>query len=291
MGWEIFSEVDLVTGATEDRAVQFAECAAAVIRAADPWKRPVTASQSGIGEWPKLVKSGALDFSEIHPYADGAFGGRLDDLVLSAVRARLKKYDKPVLIGESGLNSGPPHGTLEAAPHAEIGVRHAIWAAAVSGAMNGRALWWQDGYDQFEKVDLCSRYHEAAATAAAFVHEVDCSGFAPLPCVLPAALKGAMIGNDRQRIAWFRDAQCEPPDWPVKLISGQTVSVEASGASWQVEFVDPVSGKAIGGMRLPVRDRSVRISLPDFRDCVAVRLKQAELARESAAMFYWPPAA
>jgi len=52
VGWEIFSELDLVTGSTEERAVPFAERTAAVIRAADPWKRPVTASQGGINEWP-----------------------------------------------------------------------------------------------------------------------------------------------------------------------------------------------------------------------------------------------
>jgi hypothetical protein len=71
VGWETFSELDLVTGATEERAVEFTERAATVIRLADPWKRPVTASQAGIGEWPKLLKSSALDFIEIHPYADG----------------------------------------------------------------------------------------------------------------------------------------------------------------------------------------------------------------------------
>jgi hypothetical protein len=192
VGWEIFSELDLVTGATEERAVEFIERAATVIRAADPWKRPLTASQAGIGEWPKLLRSSALNFIEIHPYADGAFGGRLDDLILSTVRARLAKYGKPVLIGESGLNSGPPRGTLEVAPHAEVGIRHAIWAAVVSGAMNGRALWWQDGYDQFEKADLCRHYQKAAAPAAAFVRGVDYAGFVPVPCKLSAGLIGSI---------------------------------------------------------------------------------------------------
>ncbi|MCX5682773.1 MAG: cellulase family glycosylhydrolase, partial [Planctomycetota bacterium] len=110
VGWEIFSELDLVTGVTEDGAVRFAERAAAAIRAADPWKRPVTASQAGINEWPKLMRSDALDFLEVHPYAGGTFAGRLDDLILSSVRERLKKYGKPVLLGECGLDSAPPRG-------------------------------------------------------------------------------------------------------------------------------------------------------------------------------------
>ena len=276
VGWEIFSELDLVTGATEERAVRFAESAAAVIRAADPLKRPVTASQAGVDEWPLLLKSGALDFVEIHPYADGAFGGRLDDLILSTVRERLRKYGKPVLLGECGLNSGPPRGTLEVAARAEVGIRHAIWAAVVSGAMNGRALWWQDGYDQFEKADLCNHYQQAAAPAAVFVRTVDFTGFAPVPCTLSVGLKGAVLGNDSVRLGWLSDARCEPPDWPLRPLSGQTVTVEALGNSWQVEFIDPVTGNSVGKVQLTVLDGHLLIALPTFQGSIALRLMRIE---------------
>ena len=274
VGWEVFSELDLVTGATEQRAVQFSERAAAVVRAADPWKRPITASQSGIAEWPKLIKSTALDFSEIHPYADETLGGRLDDLILSAVRVRLAKYGKPVLIGESGLNSGPPRGTLEDAPHAAVGIRHAIWAAIVSGAMNGRALWWQDGYDQFEKADLCRYYQQASLPAARFVRDIDFSNFAPVLCVFSAGVKGAVIGNDQVRLAWFRDVHCDPPDWPMPPVSGQTMTVDASGVDWQIEFFDTTTGESTGKSQVTVQDQRLRISLPEFRGSIGVQLKQ-----------------
>ena len=274
VGWEVFSELDLVTGATEQRAVQFTERAAAVVRAADPWKRPITASQSGIAEWPKLIKSTALDFSEIHPYADGTLGGRLDDLILSAVRLRLAKYGKPVLIGESGLNSGPPRGTLEDAPHAAVGIRHAIWAAIVSGAMNGRALWWQDGYDQFEKADLCRHYHQAAMPAARFVRGIDFSNFAPVRCVFSTGVKGAVVGNDKVRLAWFRDVRCDPPDWPMLPVSGQTMTVDATGVDWQVEFFDTTTGESIGKSQVTVRDQRLRIVLPEFHGSIGVQLKR-----------------
>jgi len=273
VGWEIFSELDLVTGATEERAVQFTERAAAVIRAADPWKRPVTASQAGINEWPKLLKSTALDFIEIHPYTDGAFGGRLDDLIILTVRDRLKRYGKPVLLGECGLNSAPPRGTLEVAARADVGIRHAIWAAVVSGAMNGRMLWWQDGYDQFEKADLCRHYQQAAATAASFVRGIDFTGFTPIRCELSSGVKGAVLGNQRMRIAWFRDAKCGPPDWPMKPLSGQYVVMDAPGSSWQVEFFDPINGKSTGKTRISVRDQRLRIALGTFQGSIVIQLK------------------
>ena len=274
VGWEIFSELDLVTGATETNAVAFAERAAAIIRAADPWRRPLTASQAGINAWPQLLRSSALDFIEIHPYTDGAFGGRLDELLLKTTRARLARYGKPVLIGESGLNSGPPHNTLDVAPRAAFGIRHAIWAATVSGALNGRALWWQDGYDQFEHADLCSRYHAAAAGAALFVGGVDYTGFAPVPCTLSPGLKGAVLGNSAVRLGWFRDAACEPPNWPTPLLTGQTCDMEAPDGAWQIEFFDTLTGKISGTAQLLARDRRLRIQLPEFRDAIAVRLKR-----------------
>ena len=274
VGWEIFSELDLVTGATEERAVEFTGCAAAVIRAADPWKRPITASQAGVNEWPKLLRSPALDFIEIHPYADGAFGGRLDELIISTVRERLKHYGKPVLLGECGLSSAPPRGTLETAARADIGIRHALWAAMVSGAMNGRALWWQDGYDQFEKADLCRHYQQAAVPAAALVRGVDYTGFGPVPCVLSDGLKGAMIGSDQTRLGWFRDVRCVPPAWPMPPVSGQTVMLEAPGKAWQMDFFDPITGKSVGQNRLMVHDGKIRIVLPEFQGSVAIRLKR-----------------
>jgi hypothetical protein len=276
VGWEIFSELDLVTGATEERAVRFTETAAAVIRATDPRKRPVTASQAGVNEWPKLLKSTSLDFIQIHPYADGAFGGRLDDLILSTVRDRLTKYGKPVLLGECGLSSAPPHGTLEVAARADVGIRHAIWAAVVSGAMNGRMLWWQDGYDQFEKADLCRHYQQAAMTAASFVRGIDFTDFSPVPCELSSGLKGAVLGNQRLRLAWFRDAGCGPPDWPMKPLSGQHVAMDAPGTSWQVEFFDPGTGKSTGKARISVRDRRLRIALAEFHGSVAIQLNRLD---------------
>jgi len=272
VGWEIFSELDLVTGADDARAVDFTERAAAVIRAADPWKRPITASQSGTGEWPRLLHSPALDFVEIHPYAE-YHGGRLDDLILTTVRDRLARYGKPVLIGESGLDSRAPRKTLDAAPRGDIGIRHAIWAAMVSGAMNGRALWWQDGYDQFEKVDLCPQFEQASATAVAFARGVDFSGFKPVPCTLSPGLLGAMIGNDKTRVGWFRDAHCEPPDWPVKPVTGQSVTFDSAGTEWHAEFFDPATGKSLGESPLPPSDSEARLPIPEFEGSIAVRLR------------------
>ncbi len=85
-----------------------------------------------------------------------------------------------------------------------------------------------------------------------------------------------MIGNEDARLGWFRDVLCEPPDWPMKPVSGQTVTTDAPGNAWQVEFVDPLTGKSTGESRLAVDDGRVQIVLPEFQGSIAVRLKRLE---------------
>lgn len=271
VGWEIFSEVDLITGATEDRAVEFATRAAAIVQASDPEHRPTTVSQSGIKVWPKLLVSDAVQIVSVHPYAADPFGGNLDELILKSVRERLQTCRKPVLIGECGLDWAAPRGTLDVAPGAEVGIRHAIWASVVSGAMSGRMLWWQDGWDQFEKTDVCRHYEQAAVPTAAFVKGIDFTGFAPVVCEAPG-LMGAMLGNDHQLIGWFRDVRCVPPQWPQRRVRGRSVTLGGRTGKWLVEFVDVLSGQVIKRRTEMARKRELKISMPAFRGSIALRL-------------------
>ncbi|MGD0091570.1 MAG: hypothetical protein ABSE73_16760 [Planctomycetota bacterium] len=277
VAWEVFSELDLLTGASEAGGVAFAEAAAQVIRAADRSQRPVTCSLAGIHEWPRLFKSDAVELVQVHPYGDTGQGD-LDELILRTVRQRLAAYNKPVLLGECGLDWRPPRGTLDVSERAPIGIRHAIWAAVVSGAMNGRMLWWQDGYDQFEKADLCRHYQKIALPAALFVKEVDYTGLAPVECALSPGIRGAMLGSAAEALGegktilgWFRDARCVAPQWPVEPTNGQWVELPARNGNWIVETVDPESGKIVERKEAAASAGKLRVDLAEFRGSVGLR--------------------
>ncbi len=76
VAWEIFSELDLLTGSTEPLAVEFVKAASTVIHQADNKSRPITVSLAGINEWPKVFSLDAVDFIQIHPYTTNRrFGG------------------------------------------------------------------------------------------------------------------------------------------------------------------------------------------------------------------------
>ena len=224
IAWEIFSEVNMVPGTTEPQAIDFVNSATSMIHDADPFHRPVTASLADFGEWSRFYRNDAIDFINIHPYP---LSGKLDTTIITEVHSMLAKYRKPVLIGESGLSfetpdSNPP--TLTTADRADIGIKHAIWAAVVSGAMNGRSLWWEDGvaiYFPALNLPFIQKYTNADLPASNFVRGVDFSGFQPLTSTSSSGVWGAAVGNEKMVLGWYRDANCEPPNWNLRPVLSQ----------------------------------------------------------------------
>ena len=275
--WEVFSEVNLASGVTESTGTSFAEEAAAAVREADPSHHPISASLAYPNDWAGLLQSSVLDFNEIHPYPAS---GQLDTTIITDVRAKLADYGKPVLIGESGLNAAAPDGTtLETAPRAAVGVRHAIWAGLVSGAMDARALWFEDAYGLYTPalgMPYVRSYANADLAASRFASSVDISGFVPLAAQVSSGVVGAAIGKATSAIGWFRDARCEPPDWPVQPVtSGQTVTLTVPGSAprWRVDFYDTATGTTITSSSVTTRaGTGVTITLPGFSDDIAFKM-------------------
>jgi hypothetical protein len=271
IAWEIFSEVNLASGATEPNGIDFVDLAAAKIRAADTHHRPVTASLADDGKWPKFYRDAEIDFIQVHPYPTSS---QLDREIVRVIRESITRYQRPILIGESGVayaENYPENGV--------IGVRHAIWAAVVSGAMNGRALYWEDGFGIFFPklgVTWMEKFKSADLPAATFVKGVDFSGFKPLTSTPTSGVWGAAVGHERMVVGWFRDAKCEPPDWNLKpVISGQsvTISVPGTATDWTVDFYNTKTGwPTLSPITATRQGNTVTIPLPDFQDDIAFRM-------------------
>jgi hypothetical protein len=292
--WEIFSEINIASGApgnmdanggvAESMAEDFTNTVAAMIRAADTRHRPLTLSLAvgspGTDQWAEFYDLETLDFIEIHPYHE-----QLDRELISEVHNNLSRYQRPVMIGESGL-----WGQSAILPNASIGVSHAIWAGMVSGAMNARALWSNDGYAFFEPDRaLAIQYMELYATtelpAVNFAKDIDFAGFNPLTVSFSPGtmIWGAAVGNENIVLGWFRDAACEPPDWNLRPIpAGQTVTIIVPGTAsgWQVDFYDTLDGTTIVGSTSATRQgHAITVTLPGFQDDIAFKMTaQAETA-------------
>ena len=280
LGWEVITEINLINGITEQAGLDLTEQLIAVARAADSFHRPINASVAGVGwKWNDFYHRASLDFINVHPYPPS---GQLDRDILSSVRWLLSTYDKPVLIGESGLSaltpdSSPP--TFTTAANASIALRHAIWAGIVSGAMNGRAFWWEDSYAIYFQAlgwPFIEKYIDADRPGVNFVKGVDFSGFKPLTSQSSGAVFGGAVGNEKMVIGWFRDALCEPPDWPLQpVISKQNViiTVPGSAANWQVDFYSTDTGTNLTSSKIVTRKGDhITVALPDFVDDIAFKL-------------------
>ena len=276
VAWEIFSEVNCGT-ALEADGIDFINTAASRIRAVDPG-RLITASRCESGTWPDFYTQADIDFVQVHPYP---VTGQLDRNILYLVRQVLTTYHLPVMIGESGLHYVRPdfeEGKMTVAENAERGVRHAIWAGIVSGAMNGRALWWEDSsgiYFPELMMPWLEQYSTMELPAARFTEGIDFTGFTPLTSTSSPAVWGAAVGNESMVLGWYRDAASEPPDWNVQTIpAGKTVTITIPGttANWQVDFYDTSTGTTILSSTSVTRQGStVTVTLPEFQDDIALK--------------------
>ena len=289
LGWEIFSEINIASGApftpgyksavTETLAVDFITRAASIIRAADTFYRPTTASLEGFDKWPTFLRSNAIDFLNIHPYP---YPPNLDSFIIEKTRTYIASYHKPVLIGESGLSGADPNtdsGKITNAKRAPIGISHAIWAGVVSGAMNGRGLFWEDSYAlavQGMDFSFLEKYAQAESATAVFVEGMDFTSFTPLTAQSSAKITGAVLGNEGMVIGWYRDAKCEPPDWKLQpVISKQSVTLTVPGSvsNWKVDFYNTQTGTdIISSATLARKGKTVTVNLPDFSDDIAFKL-------------------
>ncbi|RPI35142.1 MAG: hypothetical protein EHM70_00575 [Chloroflexota bacterium] len=280
LAWEAVTEVNLINGISQSEGIYFAEQLAKVVREADTLHRPVTSSVADYSGWTNFLHSDALDFISLHPYA--LPDGKLDIYLLQEVRQYMDLYHKPVLIGESGLRAATPDsadGKITVLPNARTGIQHAIWADLVSGAMNGRALWWEDGYGiYFPALGMywVEKYTDVEAPVVQFSAGVNMDGFKPIPAWASGKVFGAALGNEKMVIGWYRDASCEPPDWNMEpVISNQTVTLTIPGtaASWLVDFYNTKTGTEIVSSTTVTRNGgTITITLPDFTDDIAFKI-------------------
>lgn len=282
--WEIFSEINFGSGApgeadstgavTGSAALYLVNQAVDILQRVDTFHRPLTLSLAGIpwtGQWENFYRLNAIDFIQTHPYDN-----MLDKGLLTSVRNLLAEYNKPLMIGETGLS------TMDTQSNASRGIQHAIWAGVVSGAMNSRALWAQDGVafytapDRAFAIQYMQLYATAEIPAVSFVNGVDFTGFKPLSATSTAMVWGAAVGNEDSVLGWYRDATCEPPDWKVQSIpAGQAVTITIPGTSpnWQVDFYDTKTGTTIlSSTTFSRQGDTVTVTLPAFQDDIAFKM-------------------
>jgi hypothetical protein len=139
LAWQFFNEIDNVYGPLNgDDVAAWHRQMGQWLHAQDPWRHLVTTSLTGGSERPEIWSLPELDFSVYHSYYDPAPG----KTVASLAQAFVKRYHKPVMIGEFGTDARG--WNIAADPHLR-GFRQGVWGGALGGSV-GTAMswWWQD---------------------------------------------------------------------------------------------------------------------------------------------------
>jgi hypothetical protein len=99
----------------------------------------------------------AMSITQSHVYGDGGTG----EMIMSSVDAprRLAKFDKPHLIGESGISFKESDATFDPNNRA-TSMHNSLWASTMSGACGAAAYWWWHNY-----VDPKNLWHELTPVA------------------------------------------------------------------------------------------------------------------------------
>ncbi|HMB01509.1 MAG TPA: DUF5060 domain-containing protein [Spirochaetota bacterium] len=150
LSWELWNEVDLVSGFDEEIVARWHKEMAAFIKTIDPHKHPVTTSFCRATAGEKTWTLPEIDYTHTHLYSDDLLHN------IPKICAYKSKFDKPHIVGEAG-GADTSAGT-EAKDKEGIRFKEALFAGLLSPKGSGTAMyWWWDSlikpYDLFRKVD------------------------------------------------------------------------------------------------------------------------------------------
>lgn len=286
MAWELWNEVDLADQpALADLTAWHTEMAT-VIRSHDPYRHLITTSTSQGDALDPSSPFGALwaleaiDFSQIHFYS---FGGVAADFTQVFPRAynRLRRYDKPVLVGEAGVDFRGPAETIAADPHGE-GFHDLLWAAPFAQTFGSGMSWWWDNV--VDPLDLYPHFTPLAQLVAGV--DFPREGFIATSTIAMSAdghtLRLFTLRGRTTILGWLKNSLdlWHSPDPAV--ITGAVVSLDdLLAADWHGSWLDTRDGTT-RALALAADGTAATFVAPDFRHDIAFRLERSSVVAPAA---------
>lgn len=145
MTWELFNEVNWTdnynTATVKTDVRNWHEEMAQYLRKIDPFKHLISTSFAKDDD-ALIWASPQMDYTQTHNYLSVP---NIEKAISTDNLDFLKKYNKPVINSEFGIDVGSGTGTQVADPKG-IHFHNTLWATAFSGAMGAAATWWWDSY-------------------------------------------------------------------------------------------------------------------------------------------------
>ena len=272
LSWEIFNEVDGITGYYENRDIvkKWHIDKIQKIKSWDIYNHLITTSFTSpyFLDDHQFWEMEGLDYTQYHAYLAPLFGISYQ-IVKSA--ESLKKFNKPTFAGEFGiywlpeLNSYDPEG---------INIHNGIWASLLSGNAGSAMSWWW--YDYIEPNNLWHHLRGAAEFVKdenladypdVFYRGVGIFDLSPVEVIGIKSKSGALF--------WVHDKKSE---WDKKPSSQKRddVTVKVEGlidGEYSLEFWDTENGEIIERKNVKVQEGTAEIKIIPFKGDIGVKMK------------------
>jgi probable HAF family extracellular repeat protein len=310
LAWELFNETQFIGSASrnpftsqevrDDLVAWHAEMAA-YLRSLDPYDHLITTSSDIDTSAAAIWNDPNIDLVQVHDY--GSLGGR-DQRFRGYAEDLNATYDKPVLIGEFGLNGepelafDPTTSTLLPDRIAHLvqatHLHNSMWATAMSAS--GAMSWWWGGYI----LDNAAQHRTPPDFPANqrhnpplrdFLAGEDLAGMSLETSTItaPATVIALGMDNGSEGFAWIRDAQNEygsgvgPGDEAGRTISGVSIGIDGfADGTYGIELHDPWGLAPIAESIATASGGTLTVSLPNFTRDVALRIAPAPITAPSA---------
>lgn len=134
--WELWNEIDGTTGYNQVTVAKWCKEMGQYLKEIDMYKRPISTSFAHVyGYDTQVHKIPELDVATLHYYGSPDMA----EETYNNITDYLRKYEKPVLVGEYGINADDfakdPDG---------IGFHNGLWAGVMAGSYATPQSWWWD---------------------------------------------------------------------------------------------------------------------------------------------------
>jgi hypothetical protein len=267
MAWELFNEIDNDYNFLNSTnvATWHAEVGG-WLHTHDAFGHLVTTSLTDRSDRPEIWSLPQLDFAAYHSYNEPAPANRFAKISQSF----LKRYGKPVMIGEFGTDVAGWGRTNDL--HLR-GWRQGLWGGALGGSVGSAMSWW------WQNIDLENDYG-IYSSLGSILH---CTGWGRgvwtnivfQANAVPSASAIGLRGPHESLIYVVNSAGSFPTNAATQTLPlqhNQTITLTGCPAGkYFAEWYDPATASALGVSRAATSNAILTLSLPDYReDIIAV---------------------
>lgn len=287
LAWELWNEVDLAEQPAADALLDWHREMARELRHLDPYDHLISTSIGG--DWALAVLSGRdlravdspffrlwelpeIDFAQVHIYSAGGAPLNFSDS-LPQIAANLRRFAKPVLVAEAGVDFRGPSETIAADPEGD-GFHDILWSGFFAEAFGTGMSWWWDNV-----IDPQDWYFHFGAVAA-FVSGVafDREGFRSGSAAARAPgrdLRAFSLVGETTALVWVKNAghQWFSPDRS-KVTDATLSLVDLPAGAWRARWMDTRSGKVLADAKVDATGEAIELPVPAFARDVALRLER-----------------